>query len=69
MHDNCQCTTFIPWLCESFTVTTCLTPGSRAYVLELTQDAHRTNLSEILKETMMHGAIRYTNDSVSGVKT
>ena len=69
MHGICQYTTFLPWFCENFTMTTCLTPGGRAYVLEVTQDAHRANLSKVLKETTMCGAIIYTNDSVSGVKT
>ena len=68
MHDNFQYTSLLPWFCENCVVTTCLTPGGRSYVLELKQDAPRTNLSEILTETTMYGAIRYTNDSVSGWK-
>ena len=69
MHGNCQYATFPTWFCENFTAAAFLTPGGRAYVLELTLDAHRANLSKILKETMMYGAIRYTNDSVFGLKT
>ena len=69
MHGNCQYTTFLTWFCENFTATACLTPGGRAYALEFTLGTHRANLSKILKEIIMNGAIRYINDSVSGLKT
>ena len=68
MYDNSHHATFPTWFCEHFTAITCLTPGSRAYVLELTLDANRASSSEVLKETMMYGATRCINDSVSGLK-
>ena len=55
--------------CETITAATCLITGGRAYVLGFALDAHKANLSEIWKETTMYGAIRYTYDSVSGLKT